>query len=321
MRALSDFVAELEVRRIDPGRLNRALSIWRAADGDGASRTELGQLFGAYREALERLGRLDGEQRAVRALDALRRQPALWGGTPVLFYGFDDLTRLQLDAIETLGRIVGAEVTVSLAYEPGRTAFAGRAATFNALAPLSAEHRQLQARAEHYAPGSRVALSHLERSLFEPAAARVDPGAAVRLLEGGGERAELELVAREIEALLKQGMPAEEIAVLARPAGTSFDLLEEVFAAAGVPFTLQRRRHFGDTATGRALIGLLRCVPGPDGSSRGEYGDLLAWLRAPGLHERAGLADWLENKARRTGSVGAAQARALSKSGGGSTAW
>src|SRR5436190_124954 len=217
----ADFVAELEVRRIDPGRLNRALSIWRAADGDGASRTELGQLFGAYREALERLGRLDGEQRAVRALDALRRQPALWGGTPVLFYGFDDLTRLQLDAIETLGRIVGAEVTVSLAYEPGRTAFA------------------------------------------------------------------------------------------ARPAGTSFDLLEEVFAAAGVPFTLQRRRHFGDTATGRALIGLLRCVPGPDGSSRGEYGDLLAWLRAPGLHERAGLADWLENKARRTGSVGAAQARAL----------
>ena len=29
-------------------------------------------------------GRLDGEQRAVRALDELRRRPALWGGTPVL---------------------------------------------------------------------------------------------------------------------------------------------------------------------------------------------------------------------------------------------
>src|SRR5207237_1015730 len=83
-------------------------------------------------------------------------------------------------------------------------------------APLAAEHRQLQARAEHYAPGSRAALSHLERSLFEPAAARVDPGAAVRLLEGGGERAELELVARELEALLKQGTPAEEIAVHGR---------------------------------------------------------------------------------------------------------
>src|SRR5437763_6443187 len=93
VRALSDVLAELESRRIDPARLNRALSMWRAADGQRASRTELGRLFGAYRAALRRLGRLDSEQRAVRALDALRRRPALWGETPVLFYGFDDLTR------------------------------------------------------------------------------------------------------------------------------------------------------------------------------------------------------------------------------------
>ena len=42
---------------------------------------------------LRELGCLDEDQRAVRALDALRRQPSLWGGPPVLFYGFDDLTR------------------------------------------------------------------------------------------------------------------------------------------------------------------------------------------------------------------------------------
>ena len=82
-------------------------------------------MFADYRDTLEQLGRVDAEQRAVRALDALRRRPALWGGTPVLVYGFDDLTRLQLDAIETLGRVVDAQVTVSLSYEPGRTAFAG----------------------------------------------------------------------------------------------------------------------------------------------------------------------------------------------------
>src|SRR5436305_680928 len=87
-----------------------------------AGKAQLVSECAAYRQTLARLGRMDSEQRAMRALDALRRDPALWGRTPVLFYGFDDLTRLQLDAIETLGRVVRAEVTVSLAYEPGRAA-------------------------------------------------------------------------------------------------------------------------------------------------------------------------------------------------------
>ena len=333
VHALGELFAELQVRRVTPARLSQALSSWRAADGAvagttadgaGAQPAHLERLFGDYHATLERLGRMDAEQRAVRALDALRERPALWGRTPVLLYGFDDLTRLQLDAIETLGRIVDADVTVSLAYEPGRTAFAGRAASFHALAPLAGEHRELPARADYYAPHARPALSHLERSLFEPGAARLDPGSTVRLLEGGGERAELELVATEIGSLLGAGMAPEEVAVLVRPGGTDLDLLEEVFSASAIPFTLRRARPFGDTAIGRALIGLLRCVPAPDGSHSdastqvGELGDLLAWLRAPGLlatpsARGAGpsLADRLEISARRTGAASAERGRAL----------
>jgi ATP-dependent helicase/DNAse subunit B len=311
VRALAELLADLQVRRVTPSRLTQALAAWLAADGPGASRSELGPLYGEYRATLRRLGRMDGEQRAVAALDALRERPSLWGSTPVLFYGFDDLTRLQLDAIETLGGVVDANVTVSLSYEPARAAFAGRAATFQTLAPLASEHRSLEAQAEHYAPASRNALSHLERSLFEPAAARIDPGVAVRLLEGGGERAELELLAREIRAQLEHGMPAEEIGVLVRPAGTASELLEEVFSTERIPFTLQRRRPFGDAAVGRALLGLLRCVPAPDGSPAGELADLLAWLRAPGLLERGAFADSLEIRARRAGALSAAQARGL----------
>ncbi len=334
VHALGEMFAELQVRRVSPARLSQALSSWRAVDGPAAAQpAELERLFADYRATLERLGRVDAEQRAVRALDALRERPALWARTPVLFYGFDDLTRLQLDAIETLGRVVDAEVTVSLAYEPGRTAFAGRAASFHALAPLASEQRRLPARAEYYAPRSRVALSHLERSLFEPQAApagRVDPGDAVRLLEGGGERAELELVAAEVGSLLGEGVAPEEIAVLARAGGTDLELLEEVFAAARIPFALRRAKPFADTAIGRALIGLLRCVPAPEGShadghaaggmdrETGELADLLAWLRAPGLLATSSargagpsLADRLEVAARRTGAASAAQARAL----------
>ncbi|HTZ85811.1 MAG TPA: PD-(D/E)XK nuclease family protein [Solirubrobacteraceae bacterium] len=327
IRVLSELVAELQARRISPARFTRALEGWGEADGEATVPSGLARMYAEYRETLARLGRVDGEQRAVEALDALRERPAMWGRTPVLLYGFDDLTSLQLDAVETLGAVVDAPVTVSLPYEPGRVAFGGRAGTFQTLSPLlgeRGEHRALQSRGEHYAPPARRALSHLERSLFEPGAARVDAGSTVRLLEGGGERAELELVVGEIEGLLRGGMAAGEIAVLVRGAGTSIELLEEVFSVAGVPCTVQRQRPFGDAATGRALLGLLRCVPGgeeraADGKAEdgrhededAELGDLLAWLRAPGLLEVPALADWLELRARRMGARSAAAARVL----------
>jgi ATP-dependent helicase/DNAse subunit B len=306
VRALAAFIAELQVRRVSPARLNDALGRWAALDGERASPGDLGSVYEAYHRTLRELGRTDREQRAARALDELRRSPARWGATPVLFYGFDDLTRQQLDTIETLGVVVDAEVTVSLSYEPARTALAGRAGTFQELAPLAAEHRELTARAEYYAPDARPSLNHLERSLFEPDAARVDPGGAVRLLEGGGERAELELVAGEIAALLRQGMAPGDVAVVLRSPGAVADLLEEVFSAADIPYALQRRRPFADTAIGAALLGLLRCAA-PGGEAR----DLLAWLRVPGLLERPELADRLEARARSTGVSSAEQARAL----------
>ena len=307
VRALGDVIAELQVRRVSAARLGRALADWTAQDGSVGASGALGGLYGDYLRTLARLGRVDAEQRAVRALDALRREPALWQGTPVMFYGFDDLTHLQVDAIDTLGRVVDAPVTVSLAYEPGRAAFAGRASTFAALAPLADEHRQLDARADYYAPGARAALSHLERSLFEARAARAPgPTGAVRLLEGAGERAELELVAGEIAALLHGGIAPQEIAVVARAPGTNAELLAEVFTQAGVPYALARRRRLADTALGRALVGVLRC-----GADSGTLGDLMAWLRAPGLLEHPELADRLELQARRAGATSAAQARAL----------
>ncbi len=311
VRALSELFVALRTRRVSPARLIAALDAWLQADGPAAARAELGRLYIRYDAELQRLGRSDAEQRTVRALDALRERPSLWGGTPVLLYGFDDLSHLQLDAIETLGSIVDTPLTVSLAYEGGRSAFAGRAATFQALAPLADERRELPARSLHYAPQARTALSHLERSLFEPGAARVGSGGSLRLLEGGGERAELELVAGELTLALAQGTAAEDIAVLVRPAGTSLALLAEVFSQAGIPFTLQRRTAFADTAVGRALIGLLRCVPAPAGEAPGELNDLLAWLRAPGLLELPALADSLELRARRAGALGAHGAREL----------
>jgi len=306
--ALASTVAELEVQRVTPARLQAALKAWASADGAGAagSAVELGRLYGEYRELLRRIERTDPERRAVQALDALRREPALWGGTPVIVYGFDDFGALQIDAIETLGAVVDARVTVTLTYEPGRAAFAGRAGTFETLRPLAVEHRRLQPRAEYYAPNARAALHHLERSLFEPGVERIDAAGALRLLEGGGERAELELVAGEVRALLDGGMSEEEIAVVHRTPSAVAELLGEVFEAQGIPYALERRVPFANTATGGALVGALRST-----TDEGEVGDLLAWLRAPGLLTRPELADRLEAKARREGVSSAARVRAI----------
>jgi ATP-dependent helicase/DNAse subunit B len=299
-RAAARLFAELEVARVDPGRLAAGLRAWSGEDGGRrAYGEELARLYRGYRAALERLGRPDRELHALAALDALRLDPALWGATPVFFYGFDDLTPLQRDAVETLARRVGADVTVSLSYEAGRLAFAGRAATFEELRPLADEIVALEARAEHYAPESRAALHGLERGLFEDGAASgLEPGAAVALMEAGGERAELELVAAEVRRLLDAGVAAEEIAVVVRSPEDSGPLAERVFGDFEIPFALRRRVPFGHLAVGRALLGLLRCAAGGATAE-----DALAWLRAPGLVRRPALVDRLEARCRREGLV------------------
>src|SRR6202012_1535866 len=167
---------------------------------------EVGRLYGDYVRELDRLRRVDRELYAWRALDALRAAPHRWGGEPVFFYGFDDLTALERDAVETLSRIPGAEVTVSLTYEPGREALVARAEAVEELRPLAERVLELPALDEHYAPESRVALHHLERWLVEPGETRLDPGQAITLLEAGGARAEAELVGERILELLRAGI-------------------------------------------------------------------------------------------------------------------
>ena len=336
IRALTALVGELEVGRVTPPRLHRALAAWvEAEEANGRDRRavqlraeELGALFTGYHELLEDLERSDPDRRVTLALDALRRSPGLWGGTPVHLYGFDDLTPLQLDAIETLGRVADAPLSVSLAYEAGRVAFAGRAGAFQTLLPWAAEHRSLPARAEYYAPLARHGLHHLERRLFEPSAGaveeRLDPAGALRLLEGGSPRAELELMAAEIRALLDDGVAPRDIAVVHRSPHAIAELLAEVLEEFDVPFALPLRLPFCHTSLGHALCGLLaaaledqpdpsteRLQNRPELNTGGRLEDLLAWLRAPGLLERPELADRLEADARGRGISSAAGARAL----------
>src|SRR5215211_5445621 len=297
VRAAARFVTELERSMVEPARFTRALRDWAGEGPRRAYAEEVAAIYRGYRKGLEAAGLLDPELFAWRALDALRRAPAGWGRTPLFVYGFDDFTPLELDALETIAGPCGADVTVSLPYEPGREAFRATAGAHERLAELAGERVHLDAVADHYAAGARDALHHLERSLFEsePASPR-EAGAAVRV-----HRAAAELL-----GLLRAGTAPGQVAVVFRRPGDYASLVEQVFGAYGIPYSIDRALPFAHTGLGRGLLALLRCA-GPEGRPE----DLLTWLRTPGKLEQPALADRLEAEARRAGARTTARAREL----------
>jgi ATP-dependent helicase/DNAse subunit B len=302
LAAATRLAAELGARRIDPPRLTAALRRWAPGGRRRDYCEEVAAIYAGYRRRLERLGRPDEELGWARSLDAIRVDPSRWGRTPVMVYGFDDLDPVQLDAVETLAR--EADVVLSLPYEPGRVALAGRAATFETLRPAAGEIVALAARAEHYEADGRSALHHLERTLFEEDAEPGEAAGAVGLIAGETERDELELVAADVAELVADGYRAEDIAVVMRSVAASAALIAEVFAGRGIAVAVVGRARFADTAVGRGLLGLLRA-----GLADGSAEDLVAWLRTPGLLERPELADRFEAKLRKAGVRRAAAAR------------
>ncbi|HET9124940.1 MAG TPA: PD-(D/E)XK nuclease family protein [Solirubrobacteraceae bacterium] len=322
--AAGELIAELQRSLVTPQRFTQALRAWAAQDVRHAGFTrDLGRIYAAYARALEALGRVDRELFAWRALDALRADPESFTrptADAVFVYGFDDLTPLERDAVQTLARIPGVEVTVSLTYEPGRTALAARAEAVEDLRPLADAVRELPASAEHYAPSARSVLHRLERDLFqdgppagdppEPAEAGAgEPGAVVTLLEAGGSRAEAELIAGEILALrgpAGDGMPFSEIVLVHRAPSSVGGLFARVLSGYGIPLAAARTTELRHTPLGRAMLGAARCAwLGAEATPA----DLLAYLRAPGLLQRADVADGLEAAIRQVPLTTVAAAR------------
>ena len=176
-------VTELEEQRIEPGRWWAAMRAWgeREPRARRLRRGARARCTAPTATACARSSRRDRVLHDQAALDALRLEPARWGATPVFLYGFDDLTPLQRDAIETLAVHAGAPVTVSLTYEPGRAAFAGRGETFQELLALGPEHVELPAaRRALRAPGAARARAHAVRAAARRASRSRRRAAAAR---------------------------------------------------------------------------------------------------------------------------------------------
>ena len=310
VRAAARFVAELGRSMVEPARFTRALRDWA---GDGPRRQyaeEVAAIYRGYRAGLDAAGLADPELFAWRALDALRLAPESWGATPLFVYGFDDFNPLQRDALETIAGPCGADVSVSLPFEPGRAAFKAVASAHQELLAAGAREKALPPLEDHYAAESRAPLHHVERHLFEDDSGQpcVEAGDAIAFHVAGGQRAEIELVGARLLELLRAGVEPGDIAVVLRRPGDYSSLLEQVFGAYAIPFSLDRRVALGHTGLGRGLLALVRCGALIEEASAD---DLLAWLRTPGLLDRPELADRLESKVRREGAHSAEDARRL----------
>jgi len=292
--SLATTFAELESGLLEP----------EALEGD------LARLFAAYRAELDRLGRWDRGSLRRHAVDRLRSDFEAWRGEPVFAYGFEDLTGAEWELMRALaGR---TEVTVSLPYEQGRTAFESLRPTMDDLSALAdgrievlpARWDQVPGHVPGFNAGSaghvpgpgpaHPALAHVERSLFVDGVVDPPPPAgAVQFFEGAGARATLELVGREVLSLIRRGTAPEDIAIVCPALERWRAPLETGLGSLGVPVAIASWSRLPQTPFGRALLGLLRFV-WLGGGRRELYG----FLRTPYSGVPRAKADFLEGRLR-----------------------
>ncbi len=317
VRALSDLLAELQFRRIAPGRLLRALEDWRAADGADAAPLELGRIYGGYRDALRAPGaprrRAAGGARARRAARAPGTVGAHAG--PVLRLRRPDDAAARRDRDARRARRRAGHGLASLRARPGGVRAAARA-------PSRRSPPARRARRASRAEGSRRPLRARTRAArsaissarcSSPARRASTPGRRFACSRAAASAPSSSWWQVRSPRCCAGGWRRRRSPCSCAAAARSTSCSRRSSRPRRSRYAIQRRRPFGDTAIGRALLGLLRCVPAADGAEldapgeAGELGDLLAWLRAPGLLELPALADRLELRARRAGARSAAQ--------------
>jgi hypothetical protein len=283
--ALDALIAELQAALVTPAEFATVVG---ELDDPGYE-IELASMYRAYCDLRDASGRGDEASTLEAAIAALRADPDGWGARPVLVYGFDDLSRAQLELLDGLG--AAGEVTVAVTFAD-RRALAVRAELIAALT------EELGARLSDPLPfddgyTASATLRHLDLNLFEAEAEPVEPDDGLVLLKSAGARGEAEAIGIEIARLLESGHRPDQIAIVLRHPSSSGPLLAGVLRELGIPVALEASARLSTTAVGGSLIALCRAA-----SDERATGPLLAHLRLdPAL--APGVTDTVEARVRR----------------------
>jgi ATP-dependent helicase/nuclease subunit B len=281
--ALEELVSELEAALVDPPTLAES------AAAAGPYEEEIAALYAGFVEARDRLGRDDEHTLAAATFSALRARPDAWSARPVFLYGFDDLTREQLELVLELAGT--SPVTVALPWEDRELLTAARGALFAVLRDVKGVTIDRLDSVPRFTQSST--LFELERRFGEAAAepaAPIENDGGLALLASAGELAEAEAVGGEVARLLHDGVKPGEIAIVLRDPGSAGPLYGRVLGRYGIPVAVQADLPATRTVTGAGLIALLQAAVG-----RRRAADLLTYLRTPGMASPSSV-DWLERR-------------------------
>ena len=292
--ALDSLIAELQAALVPPAEFATVV----AELDDPGYETELASMYRSYCELRDASGRGDSASTLEAAIAAMRADPEAWGARPVLVYGFDDLSRAQLELLDRLG--AAADVTVAVTFSDRRAL----SATAELIAVLTEE---LGAPREDPVPfddsyTSSATLRHLDLNLFEAEGEPIEPDDGLVLLKSAGARGEAEAIGIEIARLLESGHEPDEIAIVLRHPSSSGRLLASVLRELDVPVALEASAPLSTTAVGGSLIALCRAA-----TDERDTAALLAHLRLdPAL--APGITDVVEARIRRGDAATVAEA-------------
>ena len=295
VQALGETIDELKVHMVWADELTRAAQT--AGTGAFARKIgELGLLYAQYQEWVRVHDLYDNEGLMWIATELLRDNASLFGDLHCLILdGFARLTPIQVEFLRLLAPRLQRTIVLfdheehrTVSYHPVEDSLAALMRA-EALGGFTLERRLFPGNAnlsgnanlpignnnganrEIGVPG---ALATVRTELFRGRGQQTGVDNTLHLLIGATPAHEAELIARAVRALLRDGMPAGDIAILARNAEAVQERLARTFQRFGLSLR-EEPPPLAHTPPGRALLAVLRLAR--DGWKRE---DVLALLKS-----------------------------------------
>lgn len=238
------FIMELKESCIASDQFRKSMNELKKTEPALTSKYEaLAGIYEDYQNALTSRGLLDRQDLlriSQKNLDSKRPHPRL---KKIWLDGFFDFSNLQIEYLKELSKIT-EEMVMTLTYEfPSRRPqlFEGMEHTVQQLIEMGFKIEEVGR------PSRRLissVLQHVEENLFVEDALKLKEASDITLLEAVGMQGEIEMIAREILKLYRQGdYRFSDFAILLRQVGNYEPLIRSVFRRYEIPVEIHERER------------------------------------------------------------------------------